>query len=346
MQFEYIVTDKKNMDFTILKNRDISTFKLLGKESYQSEFDYDNHDDYFDPPQDGSCMATKPNCFVFWGQLSVYHAVSCILIATSLVVMLFSLSHTQVKEDQRVFLSHRCYSDSRPENDLHGCKTALESFAGIEVDVRWNLNTSSWNNESFWLHHDDAELSTSKLVDLLQLLRNEYSHKYVYLDCKFKKLDKNVSDLVFGHFLRILDEYRLSSSRVIVDWNTKTDLSIRYRSVVHGANNADVFVETMWDYWFKHFFIYPSKFTILFFQGGNEFLLWIPCFTSSIFDSGVDIILWRKLPHPNKGCNGLYPSLFAWKWLMYTLAICFVIESIYFLILFFGKLSSYIWTID
>ena len=331
-----------NMHLTVLKDRDHYTNHFLIKENYQSEIDSDNDDNCFDPPQDNSCKATKPIFFVFLRQLSVHHTVCCILIAVSLIVMLFSLGHTQVREDRRVFLSHRCYSDSRPENDLQGCNKALESFAGIEVDVRWNLNTSAWNDDSFWLHHDDAELSTSRLVDLLQIVHNKYIHKYLYLDCKFNNIDKNVSDLVFRHFLRILDSYNLSSSLVIVDWNTKTDRSIRYRSVIHGAKSADVFVETMWVYWFKYFITYPSKFTILFFQGGNEFLLWIPCFTSSMFDSGVDIILWRKLPHPDNGCEGLYPSLIAWKCLLYTLAICFVIQSIYFFLFLFRKFRIYI----
>lgn len=241
-----------------------------------------------------------------------------VLLAT--VVLFSSLWHIQADSGQ--FWSHRCHREGELENDLDGCKAALQVFDGIEVDVRWN-GVEVWNNESFWLHHDDAAMSSTRLVDLLEVVEGRYQEKNVYLDCKFRDVSSFAS--VAGYLLTTVRRYKLLERNVFIQWNRDVEVSSPYWTVSNGGTN--VRVETFWDHWFKYWWGYPVEYTIVFTQHAFETMLWlVPCLPQSMFDGGVEVILWKSWDKYE--CAGAYPSLFAWKWLFYTLLFGVAMECV------------------
>ena len=81
--------------------------------------------------------------------------------------------------------------------------------------MRWN-GVEAWNNESFWLHHDDAALSTTRLVDLLLVIKRSYSDKKVFLDCKFGGVRLELRDRVARHLLATVETFNLTQSNVVI----------------------------------------------------------------------------------------------------------------------------------
>lgn len=243
-----------------------------------------------------------------------------VLMLIAMMVLILSLWHIQADSGQ--FWSHRCHREGEVENDLEGCKAALKEFDGIEVDVRWN-GVEVWNNESFWLHHDDASLSSTRLVDLLEVVEERYKEKKLYLDCKFRDVLR--FDTVAGYLLTTVERYKLLDENVFIQWNRNVQVSSPYWTVSKGGTS--VLVETFWDHWFKYWWVYPVEYTIVFTQNAFETMLWLlPCLPQSMFDDGVEVILWKSWEKYE--CGGGYPSLFAWKWLFYTLLLGVVMECV------------------
>lgn len=275
-------------------------------------------------------------------------------IFIAVMVIFLSLWHNQSASGQ--FWSHRCYSKKMVENDLEGCKDALKFFEGIEVDVCWN-GIEVWNNESFWLHHDDAALSTTKLVDLLEVMKNAYNKKYLYLDCKFKDIDAEKLSMVTDHFISTVDSFNLQPSNVVIEWNTK----IRhgpYRTI-SVQDDAHMWIATTWSYLVAYVLSFKQTDTVVFTKSATalyslswadniwyhlfNFWLWFaPCLPYAYFDAGADVFLWDDLSPP-KTCDGIYTSLFAWKWLFYTIILGLFMQCIVTVLALVRQRDQYIY---
>ena len=253
--------------------------------------------------------------------------ICCALFACALAISVLnlcvSLRHTQSRSGE--YWSHRCHDANGVENDLESCKSALQRFEGIEVDVRWN-GVEAWNNESFWLHHDDAALSTTRLVDLLLVMKRSYSDKKVFLDCKFGGVRLELRDIVARHLLATVESFNLTHSNVVIAWNVDVGVDSPFLTV----SEQGVLVETFWIYWFKYWTEYPTEYTIVFTQQAFEIMLWmIPCLAQCIFDEGVDVILWKSWGIEE--CEGLYPTLFAWRLVFCALVLGVLLQTVVFL---------------
>lgn len=255
-------------------------------------------------------------------------------LALATLILIISLWHRQTPH--REFWSHRCRSDNGNENELTACRAALHNFDGIEVDVRWNGNLSTWDNHSFWLHHDDASMSSTTLTQLLSMVSTEFAHKKVYLDCKFRDLQPNTMSLVRQHLLHVIALFALKSENLVIEWNIPEPESPY--STISINHDADIWVATPRHYFLTYAFFHKPTRTILYFASFQTWIgnmgdqlesIWLttPCLRDAFFDAGVQTWLWDD-SHPPEKCHRLYPSLLAWVCLLYVVILGMLMQCV------------------